>query len=364
MDYDVVIVGAGPAGCAAAWDLSSKNRSILLVDKSEFPRRKACAAGLTVKTLNTLRYSVKPVIKNICHDLVIGDDRGKTVRLKSEKPLCAMSVRSDFDLYCLKKTIASGAGFKIVKNIVKISEGSSWVTLHTGSGTIRTRFLIGTDGVNSRVRMLTGAFSSIEKGFAVEGIVPMLKSDMPSMAFDFNVVKNGYGWIFPKDDHVNIGLYTNSKKNRIDKEILGRYANAKLGCSMPDDIMGYPLSHGGWGYHPQSGRVLLAGDAAGFTEPLMGEGLYYAVKSGQIAASAVERALAFNEDAGSVYDAMLKPMRWDLRFIHECSRFFYKFPRVGNSFLGLWPIRNSLLKGYTRGLTLSRITKDTLCLRL
>ena len=103
MNYDVVIVGSGPAGCAAAFDLCSKKRNVLLVDRYEFPRNKACAGGLTMKTLKALRYSVEPVIKRVCNDIVIGKEMSHKVLLKSKHPICAMTTRSQFDNFCLKK---------------------------------------------------------------------------------------------------------------------------------------------------------------------------------------------------------------------------------------------------------------------
>jgi len=72
MKYDVVIVGAGPAGCSAAFDLCSYKKSVLLIDKVAFPRVKPCAGGLTIKTLKALRYSVKPIIRRVCNNLIIG----------------------------------------------------------------------------------------------------------------------------------------------------------------------------------------------------------------------------------------------------------------------------------------------------
>src|SRR4051794_2789227 len=69
---DVIIVGAGPAGCAAAYDLAAAGLSVQLLDKKQFPRVKACAGALTMKTIRALRYSVLPVIRHICHDFQVG----------------------------------------------------------------------------------------------------------------------------------------------------------------------------------------------------------------------------------------------------------------------------------------------------
>ena len=85
LDFDVIIVGAGPSGCSAAYDLSEYGLSVLLIDKSEFPRLKPCGGGITIKTLKALRYSIKPIIKNVCYDLVVGKGIEKSSQTRSGK---------------------------------------------------------------------------------------------------------------------------------------------------------------------------------------------------------------------------------------------------------------------------------------
>src|ERR1700748_3264708 len=70
-DYDILIAGAGPAGCAAAYDLARAGKRVLLIDRRTFPRPKACACGLTRKTLKALRYSVDPVVERVCKEIVL-----------------------------------------------------------------------------------------------------------------------------------------------------------------------------------------------------------------------------------------------------------------------------------------------------
>src|ERR1700727_1676871 len=70
-EVDILIAGAGPAGCAAAYDLAQAGKHVILLDKRSFPRHKPCACGLTRKTLKALRYSVDPVIERVCHEIVL-----------------------------------------------------------------------------------------------------------------------------------------------------------------------------------------------------------------------------------------------------------------------------------------------------
>src|ERR1700734_3724204 len=108
-DCDVLIAGARPAGCAAAYDLARAGKRVLLLDRRSFPRPKACACGLTRKTLAALRYSVEPVIERVCHEIVLQpannpgshNVRNRDLRIRTRTPICAMALRERFDAFCL-----------------------------------------------------------------------------------------------------------------------------------------------------------------------------------------------------------------------------------------------------------------------
>src|ERR1700761_5580792 len=105
-EVDILIAGAGPAGCAAAYDLAQAGKHVILLDRRTFPRPKACACGLTRKTLKALRYSVDPVIERVCHEIVLqratqnssletrnstpqpAADKSAEVRIRSRNPIC------------------------------------------------------------------------------------------------------------------------------------------------------------------------------------------------------------------------------------------------------------------------------------
>ena len=173
---DVVIVGAGPAGCSAAWDLAVDGFRVLLLDRTAFPRKKTCAGGLTIKAVRALRYSIAPVIQRSVCNLSVSCRMRHPKLLKSNAPICHMVERSAFDDFCLKKTVTAGPRFAVVKRIDKIVENDRSVSLVTDGGMIRARFLIGADGVHSQVRRLTGRFTRFRPGFAVEGIVELVAS--------------------------------------------------------------------------------------------------------------------------------------------------------------------------------------------
>ena len=357
MDYDAVIVGSGPAGCAAAYDLCANKRTVLLVDKHEFPREKACAGGLTPKTLRALRYPVKPIIKSVCNNLIVGKGMRQKTLFKSRHPICAMTVRSQFDAFCLEKTIKTGACFLVVKHIDRIDETDAYVDLITDEGTIRTKYLVGADGVNSRVRKLTHEFNEVRKGFAVEAILPLDKKPVPEMELDFGGIAFGYGWVFPKDDHLNVGLYSSLGFEKLTKQKLIRYVKSRFGCDTVEQVRGYPIGTGGWNYTPRRNRIILAGDAAGLADPLLGEGIYNAVKSGQMAAAAVDQALPEGIGIGPVYNDLIAGIKKDLIICRRTARWFYQYTGVGYRAMTFFPVKYALVNGFAMGWTMSRIIK-------
>lgn len=354
---DVVIVGAGPAGCGAAFDLASNGIRVLLLDRTEFPRRKTCAGGLTVKTVRTLGYSIAPVIQKTVCNLSVSYRMRQQRLLRSLDPICHMVERSAFDHFCLKKTIAAGACFAVVKRIDKIVENDRCVSLQTDCGLIRGRYLIGADGVHSRVRQLTGRFAHLRTGFAVEGIVDRAPPANLDMGFDFSLIKGGYGWVFPKAGHINVGLYALSSDIKITRKDLNDYVARRFGGALPTRVSAYPLGMGGWRYQDYRGRVLLTGDAAGLVDPLLGEGVYHAIVSGQLAAVAILDALENGSDAANAYAKKRKPIQRDLIFSRRAATVFYKLPRIGHLVLTSPIARVPLMNGFSQGMSLLDICR-------
>lgn len=357
MDCDVVIIGAGPAGCAAAYDLCANKRQVLLLDKYEFPREKACAGGLTPKTLKALRYSIEPVIKNVCSRMVISKGMHQKVLFNSRHPICAMTIRSQFDAFCLEKTLKREVSFHVAKTIDRIDETDVHVDVHTDRGTIRAKYLIGADGANSRVRKLSQTFNGVKKSFAIEGILPVGKTSQPEMELDFDGVTSGYGWVFPKDDHMSVGLYSSMGSEKLTKQKLIQYIKSRFGYDVVHHVRGYPIGTGGWNYTPWRNRIILVGDAAGFADPLLGEGIFNAVKSGQMAAAAIDQALSGASGIGHVYNNLISGIKKDLIVGYRTSRWFYQYPGAGFTAMTFFPVKHVLLKGFAMGWTMSKIIK-------
>jgi geranylgeranyl reductase family protein len=393
IDYDILIVGAGPAGCAAAYDLARAGKRVLLLDKRTFPRPKACACGLTRKTLKALRYSVDPIVERVCHEIVLQQAASATtgpdsrrplrteIRVKTRKPICAMAVRERFDEFCLNQTVASGrnggsAELRKIESILAIRELPDHIELEfatsSGTETLSAPILIGADGSNGQTRRLArentaGDAPAQDDGFALEATVPYV--DLPAtlpggdaphdLVFDFAPLAGGYGWLFPKGDHINVGVgafapaggTSTTQLKSVTRTLLLDYAQKKLGVTSLAHITGQQLGMGGHNYVPR-GRVLLVGDAAGLVDPLTGEGIHSAIVSGQAAAAGVLSGAA---DIAAAYARELAPLQETLTFSRRAARAFYAEPNRGFKAMRFPFMRSLVLKTYADGLPHTRL---------
>jgi geranylgeranyl reductase family protein len=361
-DFDVIVVGAGPSGIAAAYGLRRLGYRVLLIDKRRSTHDKPCGGGLSIKTLKLLPWSVGTVVERTVATLHMGLHRqAKTrcVAFETDGHVCAFAVRKEFDRLNLAKTIESGVEFHRGEPVGEIESRNDGVRAIV-DGRIRTaRYLIGADGANSAVRQSLGPAAWFQRGFAVEGTIDYRTlGHEPRPEFIFGYVENGYGWLFPKGDHVNVGIYSWDNKVNLSKSLLRAYARERTGTDRIDHIAGFPLGFGGARQVPDHGRVLLVGDAAGFTEPLLGEGIHNALKSGQAAASAIARY-----DTGGVtslaaaYQSALHPLQKDLARCEQVKRFFYaNLTGLGFRTLTQPIVRTALMRGFAAGKTMHELS--------
>jgi geranylgeranyl reductase family protein len=354
--FDVLVVGAGPAGCAAAYDLADAGLTVGLLDRKAFPRVKPCAGAVTVKALRRLRYSISPVVRCVARDLDVSLGQERQRRFPSRYPIAAMTVREELDAFCLEMTCARGAEFRVVQDISQLEEDATGVTVRTAGGeALWAAFVIGADGANSRVRRLLGD-GSAERAWALEGVADA-GGGPARMRFDFACAAGGYGWVFPKGDHVNVGLYTSRPQITFSRDDLVAYARRALGTTQVERIVGHPLGVGGEAYVPHRRRVVLVGDAAGATERLFGEGIHNAIKSGQLAAQAIVGELRGGGDAQKAYARRLRPLKADLKTCAKMARRFYRHQKLGFAGLCSLPVRTSLMRGFAAGKTAHEILR-------
>ena len=360
MMFDAIVVGGGPAGCAAAYDLAREGLTVIILDNKTFPRLKPCAGTLTMRAVNLIRYDIAPVIKEAVYGQLVGLPLHREILMEGPRPLCVTTVRTDLDDFCLNQTRRCGATVETIPGIQAVREDNNSVTLiddHHRS--YRGRYLIGADGVNSQIRKLTGECSSHYRAMAIEGIVPLERcAAKPRMTFNYGAVENGYGWLIPKGDHINVGLYS----GRPSAEIIGKlklqaYVEKRIHTQAVEQIVAFPLGLGGEHYRPGLQRIFLVGDAAGLAEPLWGEGIHNAIKSGQAAASAVAAAITAGKDARLIYQDLLREITHDVQNCRKLATWLYKLPFLIYLLLKTSAVQSALINGFAAGMTMTEIKR-------
>ena len=302
MHFDALVVGGGPAGATTAYQLSRSGVRTLLLEKERLPRYKTCGGGITVKCARLLDFDISPVVEQTIYGVQVTSRLSPRVTWRSDEPICYMVMRSNFDHLLVRKAQEAGACVMegvVVKTVVVGDEG---VIATTRDGRqFRGKVVVGADGANGVVARELGLMRNVPVGIGLESEVRVTEKDLDSwhelVLLDMGMLKHGYGWIFPKGDHLSIGVGGPSDHATLVKGYSAQFTDYCRGILGEYDVVhcqGHrlPVRPAGWPIHAKRG--LLVGDAAGMVNPLDGEGIYYAIRSGQIAASAILDALSGN----------------------------------------------------------------------
>lgn len=332
--YDVITVGGGPAGATAAYELARSGFQVLLLEKKRLPRHKACGGCLSPRILSALSFDVREAVEETIHHATFTFNGADPCLTSSARPMGYMVERSRFDHLLCQMAVKAGARLQegqVVKDVRRASEG---VEVATENGTYRARLVIGADGANSIVRRRLFPGPHEAKLAALEGRV-ILKLDAfeavrGRIFTDIGLVPRGYAWAFPKMDHVNVGVMAPRPQAKRLKGLLlcfleshQAFAGSRLGLLRGALVPAYDGSP-----HRIAGeKAILVGDAAFLVDPLLGEGIYYAVKSAKIASRWAIKALMEGEEALQGYEARIaEEMDREFRMAIQLSRLIYRLP--------------------------------------
>jgi geranylgeranyl reductase family protein len=330
-EVDVVVVGAGPAGAAAAITLAEAGRRVVVVDKARFPRDKICGDGLTTGALRLLEdLGVQPEAVGSwmpVHDIHVGGPAGHTVTFplpRDRGQYAVVARRVDVDHALVERTRAAGAEVVEDASVTAIDDQPGHVTVTVTRGPagapgdvgvepgdagaepaatlrVRARYLVAADGMWSPTRKLLG---TAEPGYLGEWhAFRQYFTDVGPKARDLWVwfeadLVPGYVWSFPLPDgraNVGFGIQRGGKvatkeMKALWPDILARPHIAEvLGPdARPEDRhQAWPIPARVDDVPLTAGRVLWVGDAAAATDPMTGEGIGQALLTGMLAARAI-----------------------------------------------------------------------------
>ena len=326
-DYDVLIAGAGPAGSHAAHLLARGGMRVALLDRARFPRDKVCGGGLSLKTLALL----EPLPQSVVHRTLTGAwiawrDRGAFAK-DLGRPAGCMVVRREFDHWLLERAQAAGAHFHPETTVHAVTQGAHGVEIDTDRGAFRGRVLLAADGVGSTIREQVFGRRTVIYAPAVEALIPCsgerLERYGDRVLIDLGGMPRGYGWIFPKRDHLNAGVYSIFGGAGIRNHLqifLRRHGLTADERTVRVCGHAIPVRNALRGY--QRGSVWLLGDAAGLAEAVFGEGICYALKSAEIAAGVLLET-ADASPAGEYERRVRRELEPELRWSRRVARLLY-----------------------------------------
>ena len=364
MRYDVIVIGAGPAGSTTARECASRGLSVLLLDKSEFPRDKPCGGAVTIRAARLLPFEITPVVERVISCVRLTERQSRGFTHSSPEKVTYLTQRSRLDNFLAECAINAGATFRQHQTVRGVEKHSTHVVVRTTSDTFEGRTLVAADGANGRTARLAGLHVRFVHGIAMEGnITP--PGGFPSqwedtMGLDLGGLPGGYGWLFPKGDHVNIGLggwrhIGHTLRDRLDHLVRSYgFDPAKLwgvrAYHLPVRQPGSPLV---------DGNVVLVGDAAGLLDPLTGEGIFAAMWSGRTASREITAYLGEQApDLDGYRRETERGLLPELRVSRQLHDIFHLWPGL---FMGidrrtsiLWTAMAPLMRGELTYLTVLR----------
>jgi geranylgeranyl reductase family protein len=332
--YDVAVVGAGPAGCSAARALAEKGVKVALLEKASLPRYKTCGGGVLGRAYKLLPEGAREAVEREFRSVFLNFwGTGLEFVATRSRPLVYMTMRAELD--GLLASEAKSAGVDVFESCavrtVKASDG--WLQISGDSRNFLAKFLIAADGVQSAIAKAGGWSELPHLAPALEWEVFLSHEDFAQFGnvarFDFDLIDAGYAWVFPKRDHLSVGILTMRRRSRDLRAKLECYLRSVgIGQVQKIERHGYLIPVVPRREKLARGRLLLAGDAAGLVDPVTGEGISYAILSGQLAATALLEADLDVSQVSGRYDSLMRDkILGELKAARFLANFLYNYPR-------------------------------------
>ncbi len=362
--FDVLILGAGPAGCAAAYMLSGKGLRIALIEKDTFPRDKICGDALSSDVTKQFHMISEPLTEKLnqfkekipSNGVRFFTPKHQKLDIQFTKPKNIfgggfVSKRIDFDNFFFSET-AKLPDVTVFQNqkIISVDNTGNNIVLHSATKTFEAPIALGADGAHSVLnKRLTQ--NKVEKNHYCAGVrqyFSNVKGFHPENHIELHFYKEilpGYLWVFPlADNKANVGLgmlssVVSKKQINLKKEMVNLLETIpslkeRFKDAVPlTEIEGYGLPVGSIKRSLSGDRFLLLGDAAGLIDPFSGEGIANAIRSGRVAAAHVLKAFEqqkFDKEFNLFYDKEIYNRMWkEFKLSHTLQKLF-RHPRIIN----------------------------------
>lgn len=301
--WDVVVVGAGPAGASAARVAAEQGARVLLLDAARFPRYKTCGGGLLGTSLALLPPTALEAVERRVATVSFSLRGGPERRVRSERPFLALARREVLDSALVDAAIAAGAVFRDGVRVTRLEQDGAGVQLSGPALAVRAAAVIGADGsAGVTARHVGVRIARSDLGLEVE--LAGAEGWADRVHLDWGADPGTYGWVFPKANRLTVGVIQRKGEGAATRAYLARL---RSGLGLDDRPVLHDSGHLTRWREPGSpvrrGRVLVAGDAAGLLEPWTREGISFALRSGLAAGAAAAAGLEHGVRGLAEYDA-------------------------------------------------------------
>lgn len=294
--YDLIIVGGGPAGSACGRKAGQLGLKTLLIEKEQFPRYKACGGALSEQAMSYLDF----VLPDSIHEKQIYGARvhfrGQTIEEKQEYRIATLVTRSVLDDFLLKKAREVNIDIRTGEKVLECIEKVDAVEVTTSQNTFMTKYVVIAEGAQGTLKKIVRK----QIGWDELGVCVVTEIEMDNEFIDryiyrsidihFGIAGMGYGWVFPHDRYFSVGIggFIESFPNL--KSVMKQFL-VHTGFTGMYNLKGHLIPAGGKQRKIYTSQTILCGDAAGFVDAFSGEGIAYAIRSGQIAAEVIFEAI-------------------------------------------------------------------------
>ncbi len=319
----------------AAAELARRGHSVLLLEKAVLPRYKTCGGGILNRAFHFLPASAAAVVETSFNYVQLHfHGEGLQFTATRAEPLVRMVMRAELDQLLAREAQAAGARLLDGCPVTAVVPRPDFVELATGQGTFQARFVVAADGAQSLTAKACGwsPLASLAPAIEWELFLPPAEFARfrETARFDFGFIAAGYAWVFPKRNHLSVGILSTVRTPVNLAAHLENYLRSlgiqgwerveKHGYVIPLEPRREPLARG---------RVLLAGDAAGLVDPITAEGISHALGSARLAAQAIEDGAPDPSRVARRYQELLETqILGDLRAGRWLAKFIYHHPRL------------------------------------
>jgi geranylgeranyl reductase family protein len=332
--YDLAIIGGGPAGSAAGRLAGITGLKTLLIEKDLFPRYKPCGGAFSQRAMSYLDFDIPHSVRerNIFGARVHFKDA--SIEKSKEYRIATLVTRSVLDNYLLEKAKETGIEIRMGEKVISLTEQDDHVKISTEFGAYKARFAILAEGARGELRNRIRREDK-KNEYAICMVTEIEEENKrieeyigDSIEIYFGLFHRGYGWIFPHQEYFSVGVgglasnFVNPKKTMTD------FLNLH-GFNGEYKLKGHVLPVGGIDRKTVSSRIVLSGDAAGFVDAFYGEGIAYAIRSGQVAVDVISRIL--NNGLGKLkdYESMCRAeFGENLKYSLMLARVMHRFPVI------------------------------------